>query len=109
MVVLGGMGNIWGVAVGAFALYEIQSVFLKQLTIFLHPLGVPVLSSIDFVQYQFLLYGLALVGMMLLRPEGLFPSRQRKRELLAELKGVDEAEPEFAPDEPAVTPEEPHA
>ena len=33
MVVLGGMGNIWGVAIGAFTLYEIQSVFLKQLTI----------------------------------------------------------------------------
>jgi ABC-type branched-subunit amino acid transport system permease subunit len=39
------------------------------------------ISAIDFVQYQFLLYGLALVSMMLLRPEGLFPSRQRKREL----------------------------
>ena len=81
MVVLGGMGNIWGVAVGAFVLYEIQSVFLKQLTQFFQPLGIPILSSIDFVQYQFLLYGLALVGMMLLRPEGLFPSRQRRREL----------------------------
>ncbi|MGH2466638.1 MAG: branched-chain amino acid ABC transporter permease [Candidatus Limnocylindrales bacterium] len=108
MVVLGGMGNIWGVAVGAFALYEIQSVFLKQLTIFFQPLGIPVLSSIDFVQYQFLLYGLALVGMMLLRPEGLFPSRQRKRELLAELKGIDEVEPEVAFDAPEVTPEDPN-
>jgi ABC-type branched-subunit amino acid transport system permease subunit len=56
-------------------------VLLKQLTNFLHPLNIPVLSSIDFVQYQFLLYGLALVAMMLLRPEGLFPSRQRAREL----------------------------
>jgi len=90
MVVLGGMGNIWGVAIGAFTLYEIQSVFLKQLTNFVQALHLPVLdlgflrldiSAIDFVQYQFLLYGLALVAMMLLRPEGLFPSRQRKREL----------------------------
>ncbi len=81
MVVLGGMGNIWGVAVGAFVIYEIQHVILKQLTNFFQPLNLPVLSSIDFVQYQYLLYGLALVGMMLLRPEGLFPSRQRRREL----------------------------
>lgn len=81
MVVLGGMGNIWGVAVGAFVIYEIQNVILKQLTNFFQPLGIPVLSQIDFVQYQFLLYGIALVGMMLLRPEGLFPSRQRRREL----------------------------
>jgi ABC-type branched-subunit amino acid transport system permease subunit len=81
MVILGGMGNIWGVAVGAFTLYTIQSVVLKQLNQFFHSQSIPILSSIDFVQYQFLLYGLALVGMMLLRPEGLFPSRRRRQEL----------------------------
>jgi branched-chain amino acid transport system permease protein len=81
MVVLGGMGNIWGVAVGAFTLYEIQSVVLKQLNQFFHGQHIPFLETIDFVQYQFLLYGLALVGMMLLRPEGLFPNRRRQREL----------------------------
>ena len=31
MVVLGGMGNIWGVAVGAFIVYKIQAVLLKSL------------------------------------------------------------------------------
>ena len=31
MVILGGMGNIWGVAAGAFIVYMIQAVFLKQL------------------------------------------------------------------------------
>ncbi len=81
MVVLGGMGNIWGVAAGAFIVFIIQSVFLKQLTNFLHPLGIPFISDIDFVKYQFLIYGVALVSMMLLRPEGLFPSGRRKREL----------------------------
>jgi ABC-type branched-subunit amino acid transport system permease subunit len=86
MVVLGGMGNIWGVAIGAFVIYEIQSVFLKQLTNFLQPLHIPVLSTIDFVQYQFLLYGVALVAMMLLRPEGLFPSRRRRRELREDIE-----------------------
>ncbi len=81
MVVLGGMGNIWGVAAGAFIIFIIQSVFLKQLTNFLQPLGIPFISDIDFVKYQFLIYGVALVSMMLLRPEGLFPSSRRKREL----------------------------
>ena len=81
MVVLGGMGNSIGVAVGAFILYIIQAVLLKQLTQFFQPLDIPIVSDIDFVQYQFLLYGIALVAMMLLRPEGLFPSRQRAREL----------------------------
>ena len=34
MVVLGGMGNIWGVAIGAFIIYMIQNVLLKQLNLF---------------------------------------------------------------------------
>ena len=84
MVVLGGMGNVWGVAVGAFILYTIQSVVLKQLNPFFHTLNVPFLKDVDFVQYQFLLYGVALVAMMLLRPEGLFPSSRRRRELHTE-------------------------
>jgi ABC-type branched-subunit amino acid transport system permease subunit len=83
MIVLGGMGNIWGVALGAFVIYTIQVVFLKQLNAFFATLGVPILKDLNFLQYQFLLYGLALVLMMLFRPEGLFPSQRRKRELHA--------------------------
>ena len=81
MVVLGGMGNIWGVAIGAFLVFLIQTVILKQLNVFFDNVQVPVLSDVDFLQYQFLLYGIALVAMMLIRPEGLFPSRRRRREL----------------------------
>lgn len=96
MVVLGGMGNIWGVAAGAFVIYEIQSQGLKQLNNFFASSGIPAvhigfinidLSAINFLDYQYLLYGLALVGMMLLRPEGLFPSRRRR----AELHDIDDA------------------
>ena len=81
MVVLGGMGNSWGVVIGAFTLYTIQSVLLKELNQFFQGQHIPILQNIDFVQYQFLLYGLALVVMMLVRPEGLFPSNRRRREL----------------------------
>jgi branched-chain amino acid transport system permease protein len=81
MVVLGGMGNAVGVAIGAFIIYLTQSVFLHQLTNFFQPLHIPILSEIDFSKYTLLLYGIALVAMMLLRPQGLFPSRQRAREL----------------------------
>jgi len=97
MVVLGGMGNVWGVAAGAFIVYEIQSELLKQMNGFVANLNLPAvnlgfmtfdLSKVDFLQYQFLLYGLALVGMMLLRPEGLFPSRRRQ----AELHDTDDAD-----------------
>jgi ABC-type branched-subunit amino acid transport system permease subunit len=90
MIVLGGMGNIWGVAVGGFIIFVVQQVFLPQLTNFFKPLDIPILSQIDFVQYQFLLYGIALVGMMLFRPEGLFPNKRRRRELHTESGGAEE-------------------
>jgi ABC-type branched-subunit amino acid transport system permease subunit len=92
MVILGGMGNIWGVAAGAFIVYMIQAVVLKQLNTvmeFINPpaFDLPIinfhvdLGQINFLDYQFLLYGVALVLMMLFRPEGLFPSQRRRREL----------------------------
>jgi branched-chain amino acid transport system permease protein len=93
MVVLGGMGNIWGVVIGAFTLYTIQSVLLKELNQFFQGQHVPILENIDFVQYQFLLYGVALVAMMLLRPEGLFPSTRRRRELHTATAGVADVPP----------------
>jgi ABC-type branched-subunit amino acid transport system permease subunit len=92
MVILGGMGNIWGVAVGAFVVYMIQVVILKNINGVLETIGfpdftIPVigthidLKNFNFVEFQFLLYGVALVLMMLLRPEGLFPSQRRRQEL----------------------------
>ncbi|MBF6604582.1 MAG: branched-chain amino acid ABC transporter permease [Chloroflexi bacterium] len=105
MVIIGGMGNIWGVAVGAFVVFNIQSVVLKQLNTVFGALATATASipglhdvtnfvaHINFLNYQFLLYGLALVLMMLFRPEGLFPSQRRRRELHVadELGGPDEA------------------
>ncbi len=90
MVILGGMGNIWGVAVGAFIVYMIQVVVLKNINGVIETLGIPAfdlgpinvnLAEVKFVEFQFLLYGVALVAMMLLRPEGLFPSQRRRQEL----------------------------
>jgi branched-chain amino acid transport system permease protein len=94
MVIIGGMGNIWGVAAGAFIVYMIQAVFLKQVNTVVEIANLPPfdlgplhvnLASINFLEYQFLLYGLALVAMMLKRPEGLFPSQARRAELHAVL------------------------
>jgi ABC-type branched-subunit amino acid transport system permease subunit len=90
MVILGGMGNIWGVAVGAFVVYNIQAVVLKRINGVIETIGIPAfdlgpvhvnLAEVPFVEYQFLLYGIALVLMMLLRPEGLFPNQRRRLEL----------------------------
>jgi ABC-type branched-subunit amino acid transport system permease subunit len=94
MIIVGGMGNIWGVAAGAFIVFMIQAVALKQLSAIaealqkagllppfdLGPLHVDI-AKVNFVEYQYLLFGIALVIMMLKRPEGLFPSQVRRAEL----------------------------
>jgi branched-chain amino acid transport system permease protein len=114
MVILGGMGNIWGVAIGAFIVYMIQVVVLKNINGVIETLGIPDftipginlhvdLKNVPFVEFQFLLYGVALVLMMLLRPEGLFPSQRRRQELhIAEEmeEGVAETAPQ--PVDPAI-------
>ncbi len=78
MLVLGGMGNIWGVIVGSLVLSFLNSFLLPQSTNLAHQIG---LTGLDFTNYRFMLYGVILVAMMLFRPEGLIPSRQRKAEL----------------------------
>jgi branched-chain amino acid transport system permease protein len=79
MVVLGGMGNIWGVVMGAVLLSFVPEVLRYTVE--------PVQrwlfgrSIIDPEVIRMLLFGLAMVVMMLVRPAGLFPSAVRKREL----------------------------
>ena len=78
MLVLGGMGNIAGVILGSFVLSFVNSFLLPQSTNIAHNLG---FANVDFTNYRFMLYGVILVAMMLFRPEGLLPSRQRRAEL----------------------------
>jgi len=63
VIIVGGMGSIPGVIVGAIAL-----------------VGLPELLR-EFAEYRLLVYGAALVAMMLLKPEGLWPEKVRRREL----------------------------
>jgi branched-chain amino acid transport system permease protein len=63
LIILGGMGNIAGVILGALVLVGLPE-FLRE-----------------FAEYRLLIYGAVLVAMMLLRPEGLLPSRTRRAEL----------------------------
>jgi branched-chain amino acid transport system permease protein len=70
MVVLGGMGNVWGVVVGATVLAWINSVGLVQVgELVNNTFG----TNFNFPSYQFLLFGLLLVLMMLFRREGFIP------------------------------------
>jgi branched-chain amino acid transport system permease protein len=72
LILVGGLASLPGVVVGAFAL-----------------VGLPELLR-EFAQYRLLLYGALLIIMMLVRPEGLWPSEVRKRELRA---GSEELSP----------------
>lgn len=69
VVIVGGMGNIIGVAVGAVVLIGV--------------LGGPRQPGLlqEFGEFKLLIYGVILVYMMLQRPEGLVPSVRRQREL----------------------------
>ncbi len=80
VIIVGGMGSIPGVLVGAIAL-----------------VGLPELLR-EFAEYRLFVYGAALVAMMLLRPEGLWPEAVRRQELHEEaaqeagLESVSESE-----------------
>jgi branched-chain amino acid transport system permease protein len=79
MVVLGGMGNIWGVIVGAILLSFVPEILRYTV----EPMQRAVFgrSLIDPEVIRMLLFGLAMVVMMLFRPAGILPSAVRKREL----------------------------
>jgi branched-chain amino acid transport system permease protein len=93
MVILGGTGNIAGVILGGLIikivdlllLDKIQALFngLLQATVFtsVQSQGVNLFlgSLLDVSQYKLLLFGLILVTMMLVRPQGLVPEAMTKR------------------------------
>jgi branched-chain amino acid transport system permease protein len=80
MIVLGGMGSVAGVVVGAVFLQLLQSWFLQDLTQGVHWLGqvtgIGFFERIDLVQSIELIFGIVLVIMMLYRREGIIPARR---------------------------------
>jgi branched-chain amino acid transport system permease protein len=77
MIVLGGMGNIRGVLLGALLLTVLPEA-LRGIGDFQRWYFHRII--VDPADLRMLLFGLALVLMMLFRPEGMLPSAQRKRE-----------------------------
>jgi branched-chain amino acid transport system permease protein len=73
LIIVGGVASIPGVVVGAFAM-----LFLPEVLRFA-------------AEYRYLMYGAALVVMMLVKPEGLWPAERRRRELRAEAEMAEEA------------------
>jgi branched-chain amino acid transport system permease protein len=77
MIILGGLGSIWGCVLGAVLLqlvnrYLIPDVLNSKAQSWFH---------FDLTQLSFSIFGFILVLVMLIRPAGLLPERRRKMEL----------------------------
>jgi ABC-type branched-subunit amino acid transport system permease subunit len=106
-IVLGGIGNIPGVILGAMIIFISDGLLLKAFQNLLNGLQQHVLlpaftdphiqefirANLDPVKYRYLLLGLVLVLVMAFRPEGLLPAREQRLQF-------HEAEPEEEPTKP---------
>jgi branched-chain amino acid transport system permease protein len=78
MVVLGGLGSIWGVVLGAITLSFINTRLIPDV---LNNVPSKIGLDFDLTQLGFGIFGFLLVIMMVLRPQGLLPEARRKQEL----------------------------
>ncbi len=85
LIIVGGMGSLPGVVVGAIAL-----------------IGLPELLR-EFGEYRYLFYGIAIVVVMRVRPAGLWPSAAKRREMQLDEETRVAVEAELASDTPAQT------
>ncbi|HUW41096.1 MAG TPA: hypothetical protein VMV90_08780 [Rectinemataceae bacterium] len=97
MVILGGIGSIRGVIVGAAVVTILNVQVLQSFSLFLSQLRqsdavIPIIgfhwkdlsNQLDPSKYQRLVFGIILILMMIYRPAGILPASRRKRELKAE-------------------------
>ena len=78
MIILGGLGSIWGVVLGAVVLSFINYHLIPDV---LNDMPRKLGLDFDLTELSFGIFGFLLVIMMVLRPEGLLPERRRKIEL----------------------------
>ena len=96
MIILGGLGNIWGVVLGAVVLSFVNTYLIPDV---LNEMPAKVGLDFDLTELSFGIFGFLLVIMMVVRPEGLLPERRRALELkgvgAGETQGVGEPEPVY--------------
>jgi len=110
MVILGGIGSIPGVILGAAVVIILNLQVLQSFSLFLTQLRqsdavIPLIgfhwkdlsTQLDPAKYQRLLFGFILVLMMIYRPAGLLPAARRKRELKSDGDEVADAVDEVSP------------
>jgi branched-chain amino acid transport system permease protein len=98
MIIVGGMGNVAGVILGAIALSMLDRFVLPQLNDVPDKIGL----NFDLTAVNFGIFGFFLLVMMVLRPEGFIPSTRRRLELhAAEVEdAAADRTAEVAPGEP---------
>jgi branched-chain amino acid transport system permease protein len=89
MIILGGLGSVWGSVIGAIILTVVDRYLIPNVLDNINIQG-KVGLDFSFTDLSFGIFGFLLVFMMILRPQGLFPERRRKLELTEGL-GTDEA------------------
>jgi branched-chain amino acid transport system permease protein len=78
MIILGGLGSIWGVALGAVLLSFINTYFIPNV---FNSIPGKVGLDFDLTELNFGIFGFLILLVMVLRPQGLVPERRRKLEL----------------------------
>ncbi|HEY8624771.1 MAG TPA: branched-chain amino acid ABC transporter permease, partial [Solirubrobacteraceae bacterium] len=78
MIIVGGLGSIWGAVLGALLLSYINYYLIPDV---LNNLPQKIGLNFNLTQLSFGIFGFLLVLVMVLRPQGLFPERRRRLEL----------------------------
>ncbi len=105
MVIIGGMGSIPGVVLGATALTVLNLQILPNLSLALNSIRqanfiIPIINynlanlptQLEPAKYQRLVFGIVLIVMMIVRPEGLLPAQRRRIEIHAAEEQTKETE-----------------
>jgi branched-chain amino acid transport system permease protein len=89
IIILGGIGSLRGVVIGAFAVQYVNLTLLAWASQFVNPpvqslgasTGIEFFREFNLVTFNFLIFGIVLAVMMVRRPEGLFPVEHAKAEM----------------------------
>ncbi|MDQ2895152.1 MAG: branched-chain amino acid ABC transporter permease [Actinomycetota bacterium] len=86
MVIIGGLGSIWGAVVGGLLLGYINNYLIPDVLN-----GLPQKLGLNFplTEIEFGIFGFLLVLVMILRPQGLIPEQRRRMELTSEIGAED--------------------